>query len=203
MAKNLSPGPFREGQTPLDDLSGLLVPIKTREELNNVEAQNNAKAYTKYFLFPKLGKKSSLLATGLLCEIHKDMFDKVWAWAGEFRKGEKNLGVSPAKIGSELHRLLSEANQWEEKKMPPPEIAVRIHHQLVAVHPFENGNGRWARLVTNIYLHRKGQPLIVWPSDSKVVREDFKPKYLTALKKADRGDYGPLSELHQEYTKGS
>ncbi len=190
------------GQTLLDDLSGLLASVKTREALNDLEAQNNVKAYAKYFLFDKSAKKSNLLSSQTLCEIHKDMLGEVWPWAGEFRKGgAKNIGVPEVKIGAEIHRLLSEAGHWEEKKMPFDEIAVRIHHRLVWIHPFENGNGRWARLVANLYLYRHGLPLIEWPTDLKVVREIFRPKYLAALKKADHGDCGPLLELHKEYTK--
>lgn len=203
MEKNLSLGSYEDGQTPLDDLSGLRVHAKTREDLNNLEAQNNAKAYAKYLLFSKSGKKAGLLNSNLLCEIHQAMFGEIWAWAGEFRKGgAKNIGVPAVKIGAELHRLLADAHKWEEKNMPAEEIAVRIHHRLVEIHPFENGNGRWARLVANIYLHRQDCRLIQWPDDSKFVRDVFKPKYLTALKKADQGDYSPLSQLHKEYTKG-
>ena len=190
-----------EGQTPLEDLSGLLAPVKTRQALNELEAKNNGKAYAKYLLFVKTPKAFNLLAAGVLCEIHQEMFAEVWSWAGEFRKGGgKNIGVPAVKIGSELHRLLSDWRHWEERKVPAVEIAARIHHRLVEIHPFENGNGRWARLVTNIYLHGKGFPLIEWPQDPKVICEDFKPKYLTALKKADQGEYAPLFELHKKYT---
>ena len=202
MAKDLKL-PRGSGQTPLDDLSGLLVSIRTREELNDLEAKNNAKAYTKYLLLLKSSSKFNLFSTASLCGIHKDMFRDVWSWAGEFRKGgATNIGVPTAQIGAEIHRLLSDADQWEEKKMAPEEIAARIHHRLVFIHPFENGNGRWSRLVTNLYLHRKERPLIEWPSDQKLVREVFKPRYLAALKKADVGEYDALFELHREYTKG-
>ena len=87
--------------------------------------------------------------------------------------------------------------------MPLPEIASRIHHRLVSVHPFENGNGRWARLVANLYLHQKRQPLVEWPQDKKLIREVFKPAYLSALKSADYGDYGQLLKLHHEFSSGS
>lgn len=200
MAKNLDLGQPEEGQTPPGDLSGLLVPAKTLEELNRFEAKNNTQAYKKYLLFLR-SKKINLLATTTLCEIHKEMFGQVWSWAGEFRQVEKTIGVAPAKIGSELHRLLSEFHQWEDKKVSPGEIAVRIHHRLVEIHPFENGNGRWARLVTNIYLRMEGQTLIEWPYDPKVIREDFKPKYLAALRKADAGEYALLAQLHHSYIK--
>ncbi len=203
MAKNLKFGAGEDGETALDDLSGLLANVKNREALNNLEAQNNAKAYAAHLLFSsKQSKSSNLLSTAALCGIHKDMFGEVWAWAGEIKKGgQKNIGVPVIKIVPELHRLDFDFHKWQEEKMPVSEIAVRVHHRLVWIHPFENGNGRWARLVTNIYLRREDSPLIEWPSDPKLIRELFKPRYLAALKKADAGDYKLLTELHKEYTK--
>ena len=199
MAKNLT-GPKEEGETPLDDLSGALVDIKTRQELDELEHKNNNKAYAKYLLMNP-SKKALPMTYQSLCEIHKDMFGEVWSWAGEKRTSEKNLGVSPVKIGSEIHRFLHELHQWEKEGAPPSEIAAKMHHRLVAVHPFENGNGRWARLVTNLYLHKNGQPLIQWPTDPDFVEKVFRPQYLAALKSADKGDYKPLLKLHREHGK--
>ncbi len=127
------------------------------------------------------------------------MFGEVWFWAGEKRKTEKNLGVPPAKIGSEIDRLLYDLHQWEKKKIEPFEIAVRLQHRLVEIHPCENGNGRLARLVSNIYLNQKRLAIVEWPRDEKVIKETFKPKYLAALKKADHGDYEDLLALHREH----
>lgn len=193
MAKDLI-STQEEGETPLDDISGLRINVKTRQELNDAEAANNVKAYSEYLLFTK----NTVLTFSSLCHIHKDMFDDVWDWAGIARKSEKNLGVSPAKIGSEIHRLLYDFHQWEEKKMPPREIAVRIHHRFAQIHPFENGNGRWARLVTNIYLHQSHLPVLQWPTQEKHIRESFRPRYLSALRSADSGDYGLLTKIHSE-----
>lgn len=189
------------GETPIEDLSGLRIKAKTREELDLAEFRNNLKAVQKHLLKRPSPKSVSLTYRGL-CRIHRDMFGEVWSWAGEKRKSAKNLGAVPAKIGFEINRFLFDFHQWEEAKMPPIEIATRIHHRLVSVHPFENGNGRWARLVANLYLHQRGQPLVEWPQDKKLIREVFKPAYLSALKSADHGDYGPLLKLHHEFSSG-
>ena len=71
MARNISRR-GEKGQTPLDDLSGLLVEVKTRQQLNDLEFKNNADANRKYFL-----KKSSTklqLTYEQLRQVHKDMF---------------------------------------------------------------------------------------------------------------------------------
>ena len=160
MAEDLT-GPPEEGQTPIDDLSGLQVKAKNKRELNDLENKNNYKAYTKYILFMKHGSKSNLFTHESLCQIHKDMFGEVWDWAGTPRKkGKKNIGVDGTKVGYEINRFLFDFHQWEKKEVSFFEVGAMLHHRLVWIHPFENGNGRWGRLITNIYLHRKELPLL-------------------------------------------
>lgn len=198
MAKNLNDFD-REGQTPLEDLSGLLLELRTRKELDEAEYTNNVKAVAKYLLMNP-SRHFNLLAYESLCKIHKDMFGDIWSWAGEKRKTQKSIGVLPAKIGSEIHRLHHDFNQWEDENAPPLEVSAKIHQRLTWIHPFENGNGRWARLVVNIYLHKKGFSLIEWPNHPKIVQETFRPHYLSALRAADKGDFESLSNLHKEYS---
>lgn len=197
MAKNII-SDNENGQTPLDDVSGLLVDVKSRRELNDLEFKNNSSAARKYLL-KRLSGKSIPFTYKWLQKVHKDMFGKVWRWAGTARDTDLNIGVPKEKIGSEIHKLFYDLGQWELRKDSPAEIAARIHHRLAFIHPFPNGNGRWARMVANIYLHRHELPIIKWPED----QTDFRPKYLKALKAADNGDHGPFLKLHEEYWQPS
>lgn len=201
MAKNLKE-PKGEGETPLDDLSGLRVRARTRSQVDTLEFKNNVKAYEKYLIQQPVSPSALFTVRGLL-KVHQEMLGDVWDWAGERRKTEKNLGAAPGQIGSEINRFLFDFHQWEEEGRPPIEVSCRIHHRLVAIHPFENGNGRWARMVANLYLHGKGEPIVQWPNDPRLVREVFKPIYLTALKSADGGDYEPLVKLHRQYSEST
>ena len=75
--------------------------------------------------------------------LHKRMFDEVWEWAGRFRLTERNIGIEAHRIAAELPNKLDNVRYWKDNEtFPPDEIAVRLHHDLVAVHPFPNGNGR-------------------------------------------------------------
>ena len=103
------------------------------------------------------------------------------------------------KIGAEIHRLFYELDQWESKRIQVIEITTKIHHRLAWIHPFKNGNGRWARMIANLYLHQKGFPIIKWPNDPVLIRDVFRPKYLKALENADHGDYKELLKLHEKY----
>lgn len=58
------------------------------------------------------------------------------------------------------------------------ELAVLFHYRYIRIHPFEDGNGRIARLMVNYILARHGYPMIV-------VRSRKKSEYLEALHQAD------------------
>jgi|ERR1051325_4897607 fido (protein-threonine AMPylation protein) len=60
------------------------------------------------------------------------------------------------------------------------DLAAWTQHKLVAVHPFCEGNGRVARLMTNVVLRRFHVP----PTDVKIESED-KQRYITALCQID------------------
>lgn len=85
--------------------------------------------------------------------------------------------------------------------MEVDEIAARIHHRLVQIHPFLNGNGRWARLITNIYLKKQLHRTLQWPEETLQEDSPFRKKYIAALKKADDGNYQALQKIHRDYSK--
>ncbi len=75
-----------------------------------------------------------------------------------------------------------------QKKLHPIELAALLHHKLVHIHPFFDGNGRTARLVMNIILMRAGYPLTV------ILKNDRK-KYYRSLQSADGGSYKALTRF--------
>ena len=59
--------------------------------------------------------------------------------------------------GLGLYEVLQQVRYWvEHETFPPDEIAVRFHHAIVFIHPFPNGNGRWSRLMADIFMVRLG-----------------------------------------------
>ncbi len=197
MAKDIT-SDDQKGQTPLEDISGLLVAVKSRQELNDLEFKNNSAASRKYLL-KNLTGKSAPFTYEWVQKIHKDMFGKVWRWAGVPRTSDLNIGVPKEKIGAEIHKLFYDLGQWEARKERPLEIAAKIHHRLAFIHPFPNGNGRWARMIANLYLHREKLPIVQWPENQKI----FRPEYLKALRSADKGDLDPFLKLHNEHWRSS
>jgi Fic family protein len=72
--------------------------------------------------------------------------------------------------------------------MPLPEELARLHNQFERVHPFLDGNGRTGRLSLNLMLVRLGYPPVV-------IDKRQRDGYLSAMQRADHGDFAPLGEL--------
>jgi Fic-DOC domain mobile mystery protein B len=187
---------YPEGATPLDpdEARGLLLThITTRAELDRWEQENIIEA--EAWAFSRIPR--DILTDGFIRRLHKRMFGNVWRWAGEYRTTGKNIGVSVWQIATELRNLCADTATWlEHGSYPPDEIAVRFHRRLTAIHPFSNGNGRHARLMTDILLvHLQKQPRFTWGSGNLVDAGECRQRYINALRAADRHDYGPLLEF--------
>lgn len=195
------PDPPIPGQTPLDDLSGLRGrSIRTTAELNAAEAENIRKATVKY-LASKPSKRSARFDLVWLRTLHKEMFGDVWTWAGTFRGHETNIGSPPNQIEIDLHNLLEDLKMWHASGMPLLEQAMRLHHVAVKIHPFPNGNGRWSRMLGNIWLKLNGAAPVQWPETTIGTASTARGEYLQAVRAADAGDYANLLSLHEQYAR--
>lgn len=65
------------------------------------------------------------------------------------------------------------------------ELSTLLHHKLIHIHPFFDGNGRASRIMMNLLLMQNGFPLVI------VLKNDRK-KYYNVLDQADKGNYNPL-----------
>lgn len=187
---------FPEGATPISDCSGLIpLWVHHLEDLNRVEAENILKAQTKYLRGRVSDPKNWFLIKELKA-IHKAMFGDVWEWAGGYRKSITSIGINPILIPTQLAELCFEVSSCSQYPVGLTfvEMAARIHHRLVFIHPFENGNGRFSRLIADRFLLAFRCPYPVWPghlNQDGIIRND----YIKTLKNADKGDYVLLVEL--------
>ena len=67
------------------------------------------------------------------------------------------------------------------------------------MHPFLNGNGRWARMLANLWLRHHKASLVYWPADVDNASRN-RDEYLVAIRAADKQDYGHLIDLHKRYS---
>jgi fido (protein-threonine AMPylation protein) len=131
--------------------------------------------------------------------LHEEMFGEVWEWAGIPRKINLNLGVAWHQVETQLYNLFLNLPFW--KDMPLIEQAARLHHGAVSIHPFENGNGRWSRMLANIWLKLHGSSPTFWPEEAVGQTSVIRVEYLKAIKAADEMDFAPLVALQERYTE--
>lgn len=181
------------GATPLDpDESAGLLPghIATREQLDEWEAENilAGERWAK-----SAARRRDLLDDAFLRELHRRMFGATWKWAGAYRATEKNIGIAPARIAEEVRKLVEDTKaQLAGRVAPLDEIAARFHHRLVWIHPFANGNGRHARLLTDLILAANGAEPFTWGRGDLEHAGEARERYLAALRAADARDLAPL-----------
>ena len=126
------------------------------------------------------------------------MFGDVWKWAGTYRTSERNIGVAPYQIPTKILQLFDDVKFWiENKTYSNMEIAVRLHHKLVQIHPFPNGNGRVSRLMADLLLEKLEGTKLYWGDTNLANVSEIRSAYISALRKADAGDYSDLLKFTQ------
>lgn len=122
-------------------------------------------------------------------------------WAGKYRTSNVFIGGADhhPPDAFEVPRLMKVLVVWlrdHRTKLHPVELAAFLHHRLVHIHPFFDGNGRTARLLMNLILMQRGYPLSV------VLKNDRK-KYYRVLARADAGDMKPFVRFIAQATERS
>ena len=183
-----------EGATPIDDISELIpTHITTKAQLDEWEVNNISNAVRKYLT----KKRKYSITVEWIKQVHKDMFEESWEWAGKFRTRNINMGVDWHQVQEEVKKLADDIDFWGKNKGGPDilEQSIRMHHRLAKIHPFLNGNGRHARLAADIFLFSHGSKLPVWPDEKLLRSTDLRERYISALKEADSGNYLPLKKF--------
>lgn len=184
---------YPPGATPLDpdEMEGLRFRhVVTREQLDELEQANIQTG----LLWLARQRRADKLADAFAIALHKRLFGDVWHWAGSFRNTEKNIGIDPLYISVALRTLMDDARYWlAHETFAPLEAALRLHHRMVLIHPFPNGNGRHARIMADIMMQMQKAPAIDWTGGHALQRiGPRRQAYIAALRAADAGDIAPL-----------
>jgi Fic family protein len=158
----------------------------------------------------KIGKGEQRLSEKKIQEIHKAIMHeeepekakligkwKVSAIEIINYKSEKISFTPPAEVSEVMHALLDKTNaeldaflQDNNNKQHPLFIASDFHLGYVSIHPFYDGNGRTARIFSNLILIACGFPVII-------IKDEHKDRYYKTLE--DIQAYGGNPELFYEF----
>jgi Fic family protein len=106
--------------------------------------------------------------------------DMAGGYADQGRYVETDSGRHHFPSPSEVPALMGDFARWLGTAAATPETALTAHRRLVEIHPFNDGNGRTARLLMNLLLLRGGYPPVA-------VRPQDRPAYIGALQDAQAG----------------
>ncbi len=99
-------------------------------------------------------------------------------YADRARFVNSGRGIHPFPAPLEVPALMGAFVAWLQSVQDGSEAAFEAHRRLVTIHPFNDGNGRTARLMMNLILLRAGYPAIA-------VRPEDRPAYIGALEEVD------------------
>jgi Fic family protein len=163
------------------------ITIKGKPLKDHLEAKSHKEALDYLYSLVENGKNNTVSERFIrsLNQIVMQDIDK--EWAGKYRNSGVIIGGADHKPPEalEIPRLMQNLISWvgdNKKKIHPVELASILHHKLVYIHPFFDGNGRTSRLAMNIILMQSGFPLVI------VLKNDRK-KYYQSLSSADKGEY--------------
>ncbi len=165
----------------------------TIEDINHVEAMGVTKA--KAYIIEIY--EDAPVNIYLLMDLHKMAFGELYDWAGKIRNTITNIGVPPFQIRDRLKAFMDNLQyRIEHTNTDDDEEVIQLlaetHHTIVYIHPFLNGNGRIARLFTNLVALK-----LLRPPFEIYVRDRSKDRntYIDAIRSADKADFEPLKKL--------
>jgi Fic family protein len=166
------------------------ITVKGKPLKDHLEAKNHHAALE--YLYDLIDKdKKHTVSEMLIRNLHQIIVQEIdKEWAGRYRNanviigGAKHTPPDALQVPQKMRDLISWFNS-QKNKMNIVELATLLHHKLVYIHPFFDGNGRTARLAMNLLLMRASYPLVI------ILKNDRK-KYYDVLAKADSGKYEPL-----------
>ena len=168
--------------------------ITDPEELNKHEARGIALA--EYYLFTL--DSDMAITTNAILDIHRKAFSELYLWAGKWRDVDVRVGQltppSPNEILQLMYQFVENLNfkiSQSSETESRIECLAYAHYNLVRIHPFNNGNGRTARLLMNLVGLKFGfEPFDVYQREGGARRT-----YINAIQAGDLGDLRPLEEL--------
>lgn len=104
----------------------------------------------------------------------------------ETKTGEMFYFATPEETPAKMTELMAWYNQQKKREDVNPIIfAAEFHYKFIRIHPFDDGNGRLARLLMNCIMMQYGYP-------PAIIKTDDKENYYAALRQADAGIFDPF-----------
>lgn len=177
-----------------------LLGIKDKREMDRVEAEALKRGTDA--LIRTYDAQHRFTAKDI-CKIHEVWLGGIYPWAGRYR--QVNLGKGGFQFASArtIPQLMAEFERGPLRQYTPctstspDEVAAAlaiVHTELVLIHPFREGNGRLARLLTTLMVLQAGLPLL----DFGPIKGRRRQGYFAAVQAGIKRDYQPMAKIFSE-----
>lgn len=179
--------------------------IKSPQEMDDTETRALKKAMVG--LVSKYDETHRFTAADI-CEIHKLWLGEIYEWAGEFRQVNVSKGEFPFAPAARVPGLMEKFESDVMARSTPCNFKDRAaiaralaetHVELVLIHPFREGNGRAARVLSILMALQAGLP----PLNFSSIAEEKKEEYFAAVQAGLDKNYTPMERLFAEIIERS
>lgn len=153
---------------------------------DHIEARNDAEAFD--FMLQLVQKKEAF-SQETIQQIHDIVTKGLSKDSGKYRTGNVRItgsSITPPSYQKIIPLMNDYIHTLKTLSLHPLKKAAVIHHRLVWIHPFFDGNGRVARLITNLFFMQQGFPPVVLKQEQRKI-------YYQVLHQADHGNLSPLT----------
>jgi cell filamentation protein len=141
-------------------------------------------------------------------EIHRIWLGEIYEWAGRYRQVNVSKGAFPFAAAAQIPTLMAEFERGPLRRHTPCNVTDRpdvvralaeVHTELALIHPFRDGNGRVARLLSTLMALQSGLPLL----DFRGIAGKEKDAYFSAVRAGLDKNYEPMGRVFIEIIERS
>ena len=174
-----------------------LLGITSKEVLDEVEA--SALEQATDVLIRAHGETHRFTAADL-CDCHRTWLGHIYEWAGRYRRVHVSKDGFPFAAAAQVPVLMDQFERDVLRRYTPCTFADRAdlvhalaetHVEFVLIHPFRDGNGRLARVLSSLMALQAGLPLL----DFSLMAGTGKTAYIAAIHAGLDKHYAPMERL--------
>lgn len=177
-----------------------LLGIKSKREMNRVEAREQFSALEELSSFYDADHR---FMSADVCKMHRIWLGRIYEWAGQYRRVNVSKGNFPFAAAKQVPGLMAEFEKGPLKKFTPCRFTSHeavakamavVHTELVLIHPFREGNGRVARILSTLMALQAGLP----PLDFGGIRGKKREQYFAAVRAGLDNNYEPMERIFND-----
>ena len=174
-----------------------LLGVASKQDMDNAEARALEQAMD--VLVRAYGEMHRFTATDL-CDCHRAWLGSIYEWAGCYRLVNVSKDGFPFAAAAQVPTLMDQFERDVLRRYTPCTFADRVdvvhalaetHVEFVLIHPFRDGNGRLARVLSSLMALQAGLPLL----DFSLMAGTGKTAYIAAIHAGLDKHYAPMERL--------